>query len=269
MAHKKLSEKELLEMTPNEFRAIVRKGEYVGPTTSACRGSAQANLAVVPKDLAFEFLLFCNRNPRPCPVMDVTEPGDPHPRLMAPNADLRTDIPRYRVYKNGKLIAEPTDVLDYWTDDLVGFLLGCSIGFDWCVQAANIPYRLVGAYTTKIECEPAGRFHGPMVISSRVFRNSHDAIRATQISSRLPLSHGEPIHIGDPAVIGIGDFLNPDMAAIEKPMMPISPHEVIVHWGCGITPQAIAMSANIPFMITHYPVNMFVTDRRSEELSVL
>jgi len=263
------SETKFLEMTPKQFRKIVRRNEYVGPTIRVCRGSAQANLAAVPKEMAFEFLLFCNRNPRPCPVMDVTEPGDPHPRVMAPDADLRTDIPRYRVYENGKCIAEPMDVLEYWRDDLVGFLLGCSYGFDWSLQAANIEYRLIGAYTTKIECVPCGRLHGPMVVSSRVFKNSHDAIRATQISSRFPLSHGGPIHVGDPGLIGIESFQNPDVAAIERPMKSIGPKDVILHHGCGITPQAIAMRANIPFMITHYPANMFVTDKRSEELSVL
>lgn len=269
MAQINFSEKELLEMTPQEFRAIVKRGEYVGETTGVCRGFAQANLAVVPKDMAFDFLLFCNQNPRPCPVMDVTEPGDPHPKIMAPEADLRTDIPKYRVYRDGKLIAEPTDVMDYWRDDLVAFLLGCSIGFDWSLKAANIQYRLVGAYTTNISCVPAGPFRGPMVISSRIFKDSHDAIRAAQISSRLPMSHGKPVHIGDPSVIGIEDIYHPDVAAIEKPISPLKPGEVILHWGCGITPQAVAMKAKLPFMITHYPVNMFVTDRLSEELAVL
>lgn len=267
MTQNNLSDNELLAMTPHEFRSIVREGRYVGTTEGVCQGYAQANLAAVPKEAAFDFLLFCIRNPRPCPVLDVTELGNPHPRIIAPGADLRVDIPRYRVYENGGLIAEPTDVIGYWRDDLVAFLLGCSIGFDWSLKAANIQYRDIGVYTTSIRCIPVGQFRGPVVVSARVFSSAHDAVRAVQITSRLPASHGAPIHIGDPATIGIKDFYHPDVPA--EPVNPLQPNEVVLFWGCGITPQAVAIEAKLPFMITHYPVNMFVTDKLTEELAVL
>jgi uncharacterized protein YcsI (UPF0317 family) len=269
MSKVKLSESDLRAMHPKEFRKLTRTGEWTDITTKVCQGYNQANLAIVPKEMAFEFLLFCDRNPRPCPVLDVTEPGDPHPRLVAPEADLRTDLPRYRVFENGKVIAEPTDVKEYWRDDLVGFLLGCSAGFDWSLRASNLDFRLIGAYTSNIECVPAGRFHGPMVISARVFKNSYDAVRATQISSRLPMSHGKPVHIGDPSVVGIQNLHKPDVAAIESPETPLKPGEIVLYWGCGITPQAVAMAAHIPYMITHYPVHMFVTDKLTEEQAIL
>jgi len=255
-------------MTPGEFRGIVRRGEYTGPTVEVCRGYAMANLAIVPKEYAFDFLLFCNRNPRPCPVLDVTDQGSPHPPLLAPEADLRTDLPKYRVYRDGQLIAEPTDVTDYWRDDLVAFLLGCSGSFDWILQAANIRYRVIGVYTTNIRCHPAGLFHGPMVVTCRLIKGAHDAVRAIQISSRHLMMHGPPVHIGDPAAIGIKDIYQPE-AFFHKPIAPQAPDEIAMFWGCGVTPQAVAIEAKLPFMITHCPTHMFITDRLSEELAVI
>ena len=167
---------EVKAMSPGEFRSLVRKGEWTDAAIEACQGYAQANLAVVPKEYAFDFLLFCNRNPRPCPVLDVTEVGEPHSKLMAPEADLRTDLSKYRVFKDGELIDEPTDVIKYWRDDLVGFLLGCSWTFVWALRAANISWRRYSAYLTTIPCVPAGRFQGHMVVSVRAFYNAHDAV---------------------------------------------------------------------------------------------
>ncbi len=268
MNKKGFSSGELAAMSPQEFRSLIRRGEWTEPTIMACRGFQQANLAVVPKDYAFEFFLFCQRNPRPCPVIDVTEPGDPHPKLVAPEADLRTDLPKYRVFQDGKVIAEPTDVREYWRDDLVGFVIGCSVSFDWALRDAKIRFRFPGAYTTNIQCVPAGRLHGPMCVSARLMKSSYDAVRVVQISSRHLLSHGPPVHIGDPSLIGIKDLCHPDMFTT-GPIAPQEPGEIAMFWGCGITPQTVALESNIPFMITHGGGHMFVTDKLSEELAIL
>lgn len=263
------TEVETRAMNPKDFRTIVRKGEYTGVTMEVCQNYAQANLVILPKEYAFEFLLFCNRNPLPCPVLDVTEAGDPHPKLMAPEADLRTDLPKYRIFKDGEITDEPTDILKYWRDDLIAFLLGCSRSFVWALRAANVPYRRYGAYQTTIQCVPAGRFHGHLVVTVRAFYNAHDAVRAVQISSRHRPMHGPPIHIGDLADIGINlgkpDPLNPYRPVVEPP----KPGEIAMCWGCGVTPQAVAMESRIPFMITHSPSHMFVTEHLVEELAVL
>jgi len=262
------SSEELAAMSPAEFRSIVRRGEWRERSEGACRGYTVANLAIVPEDYAFEFLLFCNRNPRPCPVIDVTDPGNPHPRLMAPEADLRTDLPKYRVFKDGQLIDEPIDITNYWRDDLVAFMLGCSHSFDWALRAANIHYRKISACTTTIPCLPAGRFHGHMFVSCRLIK-AYDASRAVQISSRYPFAHGAPVHIGDPAIIGIKDLYKPDRPKpLKKPIPPQEPDEIAMFWGCGVTPQVVAVEAKIPFMIAHCGGHMFITDRLLEELAV-
>jgi len=262
------SEEELLTMNPKDFRRIVRRGEWTGPNINVCRGYAMANLAIVPKDYSFEFLLFCLRNPQPCGLLDVTEPGDPHPRQVAPEADLRTDLPKYRVFKDGELLDEPTDIIKYWQDDLVAFLIGCSVSFDWALQAANVQFRLIGAYKSTIQCVPAGRFHGPMVVSCRFVKNGHDAVRAVQISSRMRSTHGPPVYIGDPFTIGIKDLYQPDFYPF-TPAAPQMPDEIAMYWGCGITPQTVAMESKVPFMITHCGGHMFFTDKLSEELAIL
>ncbi len=268
MSQKSFSSSELEAMSPQEFRSIVRRGEYTGSNITACRGYAMANMAIVPKDYAFEFLLFCQRNPLPCPVIDVTEPGDPHPKLMAPDADLRTDLPRYRIFQDGKLIGEPTDITKYWRDDLVAFLLGCSCSFDWSLKAANIQYRLTGDYASNIQCVPAGRLHGPVVVSCRLVKNGHDAIRTIQVSSRHLAVHGPPVHIGDPSLIGIKDLNHPDAFSV-GPIAPQQPDEIAMFWGCGVTPQTVALESKVPFMISHCPGYMFITDKLTEELAIL
>jgi len=268
MNKKDFSDDKLAAMSPKEFRSIVRRGETAVSTLVACRGYAQANLVVVPEEMAYEFLMFCQRNPRPCPVLDITEPGGPHPKLMAPEADLRTDLSGYRVFREGQLIGEPADITSYWRDDLVAFLLGCSLSFDWVLRAAGISFRLLGAYTTNIQCVPVGRFHGPMVVSCRLIKGASAAIRTIQISSRYPAFHGPPVHIGAPAIIGIKDFYHPEhfhghIAAQE-------PDEVALYWGCGATPQEVAMEAKISFMITHgVGGRTFITDRLTEEMAAL
>ncbi|MBA7678046.1 putative hydro-lyase [subsurface metagenome] len=262
------SKEELLNMNPAKFRTFTRSGVWTRPNLNVCRGYAMANLAIVPKDYAFEFLLFCVRNPQPCGLIDVTEPGDPHPRQVAPEADLRTDLPRYRVFKDGECVDEPTDVIKYWRDDLVAFLIGCSCSFDWALQAANVHYRLIGAYKSTIQCVPAGRFHGPMVVSCRFVNNGHDAVRAVQISSRMRVTHGPPVHIGEPSAIGIKNLYHPDFYPF-TPTTPQRPDEIAMYWGCGVTPQTVAMESKVPFMITHCGGHMFFTDKLSEELAIL
>lgn len=261
---------DLSKASPAEVRAMIRTGEITGQTSGMCDGYAQANLAILPKDLAFDFLLFTQRNKKPCPVLDVTEAGSPVPRLTAPGADIRTDIPRYRIYRKGELTDEVTDISSFWRDDLVAFLLGCSFSFEAPMIEAGLEVRHitdhhnVPMYKTNIECVPAGVFHGPMVVSMRPMKPA-DAIRAVQITTRMPFVHGTPIHIGDPEAIGIHDIDKPDFGEPSE----IRPGEVPVFWACGVTPQAVAMAVKPEFMITHAPGHMFITDIPNASLAIM
>mgnify|MGYP001820358805 CR=1 FL=1 len=254
-------------MSPHEFRMLVRSGAWQDVNTDACPGYAQANLVVLPESLAFDFFQFCHRNPRPCPVIEVTDPGQYHSLICAPGSDLRTDIPKYRIFENGKIVDEPYDIQQYWKDDLVAFLLGCSTNFDYILRKSIVKYRYIGDYTTNINCVSTKHFHGSMVVSTRLFRTSHDAVRAIQITSRNPAAHGPPVHIGNLEEIGIEDIYNPDMFYFDGSISPVASTETIMSWACGVTPQICALKSRIPFMITHFPGHMFVTDRFSEELS--
>jgi uncharacterized protein YcsI (UPF0317 family) len=253
--------------TGADVRRLARTGKLTGPTPGLAPGFVQANLVVVPQDLAFDFLLFCQRNPKPCPIIDVTEPGSPEPRLVAPGTDLRTDLPRYCVYRQGELIDEPTTLMDWWRDDLVAFLLGCSFTFENALVQAGLPVRHlekgcnVPMFRTNIACRPAGVFHGPMVVSMRPMTPSQ-AVLAIRICARFPRAHGSPVHFGDPATLGIHDLSRPDFGD----PVPIQPGEIPVFWACGVTPQAVAMAARPPFLITHKPGHMFVTDLRDTVL---
>ncbi|WNB92622.1 putative hydro-lyase [Bacillus sp. NEB1478] len=257
-------------MNPNEARELIRRGDWVKPTSGLSGGYTQANLAVLPKELAFEFLLFCQRNPKPCPVLDVTEPGSAVPAIVAPNADLRVDIPKYRVYRHGVLDEERTDIKDLWDDSMVGFLLGCSFTFEHALLNNDISVRHieqecnVPMYKTNIQCVKAGRFEGPMVVSMRPIPEK-DVVRAVQVTSRFPSVHGAPIHIGNPESIGIRDIGNPDFGD----PVEIRSGEVPVFWACGVTPQAVAMHVKPEIMITHAPGHMFITDVRDEKFGVL
>jgi uncharacterized protein YcsI (UPF0317 family) len=229
-------------------------------------GFQQANLVVVPRELAFDFLLFSQRNPKPCPLLDVTEPGDPEPRFVAPGADLRTDLPCYRVWRDGELTDEPADIRKYWRDDLVSFLLGCSFTFENALLQAGIPVRHiemgrnVPMYRTSIPCRSAGQFRGPLVVSLRPLTPAH-VIEATRICSRFPQAHGAPVHFGDPAAIGIADVSRPDYGD----PVEFRTDEVPVFWACGVTPQAAVMAAKLPFAITHKPGCMFICDWRESD----
>ncbi len=281
MSKSKLTEDEVGKLSPAEMRAIIRRGEWTEPDEMACLGYWKANMAIVPKDWAYEFLLYAQRNPQPCWVGAATDPGDPCPRQIADkDADLRTDLPRYRVFENGKIIDEPTDILKYWRDDLVAFLIGAFPNTAWIFKNAGVQYRLCGAYNSTIPLVPAGRLHGNMAVSATIFKTSHDAVRAVQISSRYPDGHGAPVHIGDGATIGVKDFDHPDIIPLVtvKPLQhpnmvgkgyDLEPGEVLMWWGCGVTPQLAALAAKVPFMITHWAAHLFISDTRCEDWSIL
>lgn len=258
---------DLRTATGAAVRTACRVGELKGPTPGLALGFVQANLVILPRDWAFDFLLFCQRNPKPCPLLDVTEPGDPVPRTVAPDADLRTDLPAYRVWRNGELTDEPNDISRHWRDDLVGFLIGCSFTFETALLTAGVPVRHieegvnVPMYRTNIPCKSAGRFSGPMVVSMRPLKPAA-AIRATQICSRLPRAHGAPVHFGDPAAIGIRNIAKQDFGD----PVTIAAGEEPVFWACGVTPQAALMEARPPFAVTHKPGHMFLTDVKDHEL---
>lgn len=257
----------LRNATGQQVRAVCRSGEYRGPTPGLALGHVQANLVVLPKEWAFEFLLFCQRNPKPCPLLDVTEPGCPEPKVVAPGSDLRTDLPAYRLWKDGELIAEPTDIRQFWRDDLVSFVIGCSFSFENALLSAGIPVRHieqgvnVPMYRTNIWCRQAGHFSGPLVVSMRPLTPEH-TVRATLISARFPQAHGAPVHLGDPSAIGIRDICKPDYGD----PVEICDGELPVFWACGVTPQAALVRAKPPFAITHKPGHMFVTDLKDSEV---
>jgi uncharacterized protein YcsI (UPF0317 family) len=261
---------DLSTVHPKELWELTRRGEFKGTTAGLCGGYVQANLVILPRDLAFDFLLFCQRNPKPCPVLDVTEPGSPHPMLAAPEADLRTDLSRYKVFREGRLVDEPADITSYWRDDMVAFLLGCSYTFEQALLTNDIPVRHideeknVSVFITSRECVPAGMFHGPMVVSMRPIPHNK-VVRAVQVTSRFPAVHGAPVHVGDPAQIGITDLSRPDFGDF----VTIEPGEVPVFWACGVTPQVVAMHSRPEIMITHAPAHMFITELRNEQLGVL
>jgi uncharacterized protein YcsI (UPF0317 family) len=256
--------------TAEELRREIRAGRWRGTTSGQAPGFAQANLVVLPQELAFDFTLFCLRNPKPCPIMEVLEPGDPVPRMTAPSSDVRTDVPAYRIYRRGDLCEEVLDITSEWTDNAVAFLLGCSFTFEEAMTTAGIPLRhqevgcTVPMYRTTIETRRAGPFFGRMVVSMRPIP-SEMVSRAVQITARLPRAHGAPIHVGDPAAIGIEDLNHPDYGD----PVPVKTGELPMFWGCGVTPQSVGLDAKPEWMITHSPGRMFITDVRNEELDVL
>jgi uncharacterized protein YcsI (UPF0317 family) len=227
----------------------------------------QANLVVLPSSLAPTFASFCALNPRSCPLLDTTLPGSAEPTRVAPNADLRIDLPRYRIYRNGVLTGEGEQLLDEWRDDLVGFLLGCSFTFEAAMEAAGIPMRhlelgaTVPMYRTNRAVVPVGPFRGPLVVTMRPIP-AHLVELAVAVTGRYMGAHGAPVHIGDPAGLGIADLDRPDWA----PPLPFQPGDVPVFWACGVTPQAVAQEAGVELMLTHAPAHMFVTDLRDEDL---
>lgn len=252
---------------PEAVRTLIREGKIDTPTSGMCAGYAQANLVVLPKELAYDFLLFTQRNPKSCPVLEVTDEGSRTLRKIAPGADIATDIPKYRVYEKGVLTGEYTSVAHLWRDDFVSFLIGCSFSFESELIDAGIEIRHntercnVPMYITNIECEPAGIFHGKMVVSMRPIPYDQ-IVKAVTVTGQLPKVHGTPIHIGDPSIIGIADIDRPDFGD----RVTIKDGEVPVFWCCGVTPQSVMMSAKPDFCITHAPGHMLITDVKNTAL---
>ncbi len=250
-------------------RLDARTGRLTGPTSALAPGFAQGNLVILPKDDADDFLRFCQRNPKPCPLIGVTEIGSPHLPVLGADLDLRHDLPRYRVWREGELVEEPTDIAALWRDDLVGFVIGCSFSFEEALLADGLEIRNVregvnvSMFRTSLACVPAGRFSGPLVVSMRPFRPA-DAIRAIQITARFPAAHGAPVHIGQPYAIGIADLARPDYGDA----VSVHDDELPVFWACGVTPQSAIASARLPFAITHAPGSMLVTDLLSSRMAL-
>jgi len=262
--------KTIKQLTPKEIRSIIRKGKWDRPTAGIAMGYAQANLVILPQRYAFDFLLFCQRNPKPCPLLEVLEPGEFRTKFLSSDADVRTDIPRYNIYRKGKLGARVRDIKNLWQKDLVSFLLGCSFSFEEAMVRSKIPVRHleesknVPMFITNIPCKSAGIFHGPMVVTMRPIPPEKIA-RSVQITSRYALVHGAPIHIGNPAAIGIRDLRKPDFGD----PVTMKKGEIPVFWACGVTPQAVVMKAKPDFCITHTPGHMFISDLLNEELAIL
>jgi len=252
-----------------EVRRLCRTGAFDGPTAGHAPGYVQGNLAILPRDWADDFLRFCHANPKPCPLLGVSDPGNHALPMLGADLDIRTDLPRYRVWKNGELADEPRDLLSVWRGDLVSFVIGCSFSFEEALLQSEVPIRHiergtnVPMYRTNIPTRAAGRFHGPMVVSMRPLAPS-DAIRAVQITTRLPAVHGAPVHLGFPEKIGIKDLAKPDYGD----PVPVEPGELPVFWACGVTPQAAIAAARPPFAITHSPGRMLVTDLKNAELAL-
>ena len=254
----------------HEVRLRARSGRLTGPIAGLAPGYVQGNLAILPKDLAADFLRFCHANPKPCPVIGVSNPGDPTLPALGADLDVSTDLPRYRVWRDGEIVDEPTDVRSWWRDDLVAFVIGCSFSFEEALLADGLPIRHIECgvnvpmYRTAIPTVPAGPFHGPLVVSMRPLRPA-DAIRAVQITSRFPSVHGAPVHLGLPELIGIRDLAQPDYGD----PVPVEADELPVFWACGVTPQSVIAAARPAFAITHAPGAMLVTDLKNSRLAIL
>ncbi|QDT99061.1 putative hydro-lyase [Gimesia aquarii] len=255
--------------TGTQVRQVCRSGGFTAQTSGLAPGFAQANLVILREQDAIDFREFCERNPKPCPLLEVTEAGDPCPHKLAESSDLRTDLPRYRVWKHGELVEEPTEISHLWQEDLVSFLIGCSFTFESALVKAGLSVRHldlgvnVPMYRTSINCESAGMFSGPLVVSMRPFKPA-DAIRAVQITSRFPAVHGAPVHMGFPVQIGIANLNQPDFGD----SIPVESDELPLFWACGVTPQAVLMQAKPEFAITHSPGCMFVSDVKEATLAV-
>lgn len=256
-------------MTPTEFRKKVRNNEYQKPTAGICPGYAQTNLIFLPWEDAYDFLLFAQRNPKPIPILEVTEVGSRELQTLGNDIDVATDFPKYRIYRNGKMIDEYLSVVDFWREDLVSFLIGCSFSFEDLLVDAGIEIRHitekanVPMFNTNIPLKQAGKFSGNMVVSMRPIKSSQIAT-AVNVTNRLPGVHGAPIQIGNPAEIGIYDLANPDYGDA----VTINENEIPVFWACGVTPQAAVMASKPKFAITHSPGHMLITNVSNKDLSV-
>lgn len=258
---------DLCNAAPVDVRRMIRAGEITGPTAGMCGGYAQANLVILPKALAYDFLLFAQRNPKPCPILEVSDVGSRELSIVAKDCDIARDFPKYRVYDKGVLRGEYTDVSEFWQDDFVSFLIGCSFSFEAELLEAGLPVRHieqgcnVPMFVTNIACEPAGVFSGNMVVSMRPML-PEQAIKAALITGAMPRVHGAPVHIGDPAAIGIADVNKPDFGDA----VTMNEGEIPVFWPCGVTPQAVVMNSKPDIVITHAPGHMLITDVKNVAL---
>jgi len=256
--------------TGREARLTIRRGGFAGATSGLAPGYVQGNLAILPNALAGDFLRFCHLNPKPCPLLAASAPGDWRLPTLGEDLDIRTDLPRYRVWRDGAIVDEPDDIKRWWRDDLVAFVIGCSFSFEEALLDSGIELRhitcdcTVPMYRTTIATAPAGPFHGPVVVSMRPMKPA-DAIRAIQVTTRFPTVHGAPVHIGKPELIGIADLGKPDYGD----PVPVRDDEMPVFWACGVTPQSVVATVKPDFCITHYPGSMLVTDRKNVELAVM
>ena len=254
--------------TPAELRTAFRAERWTSHTGGLAERHVQGNLVVLPKAAADDFLRYCQRNPKPCPLLAVGEPGDPTLPALAAGLDLRTDLPRYRVWRDGRLADEPTDIRALWRDDFVAFVIGCSFSFEQALIDEGIGLRHVqqgrnvAMFRTNQPTVAAGPFQGPLVVTMRPLKAA-DAIRAIQITSRYPAVHGAPVHLGEPRLIGIEDLAQPDYGdAVE-----VKADELPVFWACGVTPQAALVQAGLPLAITHAPGAMLITDLFNHQLA--
>ena len=251
-----------------EVRRAIRRGDHSGHTAGLAPGYVQGNLCILPKAYAADFRLFCERNPKPCPLLGVSEPGDPRLPALGEDLDLRTDVPRYRVFRDGRQIEDVTDLRALWRDDLVAFVLGCSFSFEQVLMQAGLPLRYVEQgknvpmYRTSIDTVPAGPFRGKLVVSMRPFAPA-DAIRAIEITSRYPAVHGAPVHLGRPELIGIDDLREPWVGDATE----VRDDEIPLFWACGVTPQSVVLDAKPSLCITHAPGHMLVTDLENSSLA--
>ena len=259
------SPRDLRQLSPQEVRRLIRSGQFTSDTTGLAMGYIQGNLAILPEKYALDFATFCQRNPKPCPLIAVSEVGSTKLPTLAREFDLRTDVSKYRVFRDGEFIEAVTEISAYWRDDFVAFVLGCSYSFEEALVSAGLPLRhldlgrVVPAYNTSIATTKSGPFEGGMVCSMRPFKPV-DAIRAVEVTSRFPLTHGAPVHFGDPTEIGIADIMKPEYG--DPPV--IEEGEVPVFWACGITPQVIVTNAKPEICITHFPAHMLITDLPSK-----
>jgi len=258
------------EGSAEALRLSIRRGEFRSQTAGAAPGMVQGNVAILPADWADEFLRFCLKNPKPCPVLAVGRPGDPSLPSLGHDIDIRTDVPRYRVFRDGREVDSPYELGKWWRDDLVAFVLGCSFSFEEALKDAGLGLRhieegvVVPMFRTSIDTAPTERLHGKLVVSMRPFAPA-DAIRAIQITSRFPGVHGAPVHLGLPEMIGIRDIAKPDFGD----RVTVAAGELPVFWACGVTPQVVIETARPPFFISHFPGHMLVTDLANAELAAL
>lgn len=261
MPPSEMSYADLRKLSSTDVRAAIRAGRYDRHTAGLAAGKLQCNLAILPEGVALDFLRFCQRNPKPCPVVGVSDTGNPFMTTLGHDIDIRTDVPRYRIFREGAFTEEVTDITNLWRDDLVTVALGCSFTFENALIADNIPVRhieqdkTVPMYRTNIALTPAGVFAGKMVATMRPIHNSR-LEDAYEISAAFPHAHGAPIAFGHPAQVGISDLNAPDWGD----PVPVKDDEIPVYWACGVTPQNVLLNAKLPICITHAPGHMLIAD---------